>query len=1057
MSTTGLDHYFGRLERALKTIALRLRLLLTFEFILRLASVFLIILLGSLIVQGEMDLFPYLPFVYYLLALVVLFSFFSLELWRIASGVSTRCVARGLEEKFPRLKDDVTNSLLLFHKIKRSSGSDQISGGLVTAHLRKTVEEVSTIHPKQAVNFRRVWSHLRLILPLFIALTVVLTMDPHFINRSLALIFNPFSTLPDRETFISLEPAPSIALRGTPVMIKAKATGYIPDQLRLRIWQDKSDVIHLDMASEGNGGFIHRIYSAQTSFRYQVFSDRAHSAIFEVKVVDAPDIGKIKLTLIPPNYTRLPREVKEGGHIEALKGTVVNLEAWATKKVEEGRLILDKKDHLLLRVEGDYLKGNLLVFNPGTYSLWIKDKLGLENPNPAQYRIHLIPDKYPEGEILSPTEDMEVASNEVLPVLYTVRDDFDVTAIRLIYQIGRRERFITLKSNKESPFTGPELYKWDLSYLAMAPGERVAFRLAVWDNDSISGPKVGYSRTLTLHVRDEKDRVSRQVERAQEIADALLDLLADQLEEIKDRHALSLEIAKIMKKVDSHLEQMARKKIERFELESLKRNLDTLYRRMDRLPRETITQEMERLALLAEDLAKKARMNKVEALTREIKNRQRRLIDSLRESKGPLSPDALQDMLKELGNLKDLISQVMEAMSRMATQLPDEFINSPDLSGLEFQDLFKDLQEIQKKLMEGDLAGALKAAQNLLQTLSRMMTAMAMAGNQARMGSFNRLHSEMSRQTSELEKILAEQKEILSETDSVDQELKRLIEEETEDRLDEMVPFLREALDKLRPMIRSEEGDPVLEMENLLEEGQIERLLERSESLRKELSRWPDGQKILEELMRMTRALTPDPKEVMTEESSEEFPELSSWQEKLRKRTKGLGDLLQKLSQLFPGMDTQIMNDLKDGAGAMGRASGKLKQEDASGAIPPEQEAIQSLTRSQQAMQQMVQQMTQQMAMGMQANPWAYPWGYDPRGGWVYGPWGPMPTLPQPEVKRSREEGYTGIDRKEFDPPEKDASNVPLILREKVMEALKKDIPSRYRQEVENYFKGLTE
>jgi hypothetical protein len=141
----------------------------------------------------------------------------------------------------------------------------------------------------------------------------------------------------------------------------------------------------------------------------------------------------------------------------------------------------------------------------------------------------------------------------------------------------------------------------------------------------------------------------------------------------------------------------------------------------------------------------------------------------------------------------------------------------------------------------------------------------------------------------------------------------------------------------------------------------------------------------------------------------------------------------------------------------MGTASGELDGEDAAGAIPPEQEAIRSLTRSQQAMQQMAQQMARQMAMHMQGNRWAYPGGYDPRSGWYYGPRIPMPTLPQPDVSRPRERGYTGIDREEFDPPSKDAYKAPQMLREKVMEALKEDIPSRYRREVEQYFKGLTQ
>ena len=163
--------------------------------------------------------------------------------------------------------------------------------------------------------------------------------------------------------------------------------------------------------------------------------------------------------------------------------------------------------------------------------------------------------------------------------------------------------------------------------------------------------------------------------------------------------------------------------------------------------------------------------------------------------------------------------------------------------------------------------------------------------------------------------------------------------------------------------------------------------------------------------------------------------------------------MLEMMAQLFPGMDTEILKDLGEAQGSMGQASGKLGEKDASGAIPPEQEAIRRLARSQQSMQQMAQQ----MAMRMQAARWGYPLVYDPRPGWYYGPWIPMPTLPQPEVKRPQERGYTGIDREEFEPPSKDAYQVPKIFREKVLESLKEDVPSRYKKEVEKYFRGLTE
>ncbi len=214
-----------------------------------------------------------------------------------------------------------------------------------------------------------------------------------------------------------------------------------------------------------------------------------------------------------------------------------------------------------------------------------------------------------------------------------------------------------------------------------------------------------------------------------------------------------------------------------------------------------------------------------------------------------------------------------------------------------------------------------------------------------------------------------------------------------------------------------------------------------------------EARRLIQGLMRMAEEMNPDSKEMVTPSQKEKFPDLSLRQDHLKERTRGLKEKVEMLAQLFPGMDTEILNDLRGAADAMGQASGKLRDESAQGAVPPEQEAIRRLTQSQQSMQQMAQQ----MAMRMQATRWGYPFAYDPRPGWYYGPWIPMPTLPQPEAKRPRERGYTGIEREEFELPSKDAYKAPEIFREKILESLKEGIPSQYKREVEKYFRGLTE
>ncbi|MBI5966495.1 MAG: hypothetical protein HY882_01370, partial [Deltaproteobacteria bacterium] len=515
-SGEGLPNDYSRLEGYLRDIAFRLQLLSFLEFSLLLSSGLGLILLGSLVALEFKETFPYLSFIYCVIAIIFLLSFGLLGLRKVVWKPSTVRVAVELEQKFPQLRDDVTNSLLLFNQIKEGSSSGQISHKLIMAQVKRTAAEVYAIKPQEVVSFRKVLRHLRLLLPLILAFSVVLALDPSFLNRSLALITHPLSTLPQEKTLLSVEPGGSVVLRGTPVIIRAKASGKMPDKLALAIWPERREGIRLNMDPEGNGRFSYQISSVQSSFRYRVESSRVASPVYSIHVVDPPDVGKLKVTLIAPDYTGLPKEIRQEGHIEALKGTVLNLEAETTKTVKEGKVVLNQGNQFALQVKGDRLVGSWPIFYPGSYSIKVKDELGFENQNPVEYQIRLIPDKYPEGEITSPGQDLEISGNEVIPILYTAKDDFGIASIKLNYQMGEKEHSIPLKSSGGRSL-GPETYRWDLGSLALAPRDRVTYRLEVQDNDSVSGPKKGYSRVFNLSVRDEKAIAAKEGEEAQKI------------------------------------------------------------------------------------------------------------------------------------------------------------------------------------------------------------------------------------------------------------------------------------------------------------------------------------------------------------------------------------------------------------------------------------------------------------------------------------------------------------------------------------------------------------
>ncbi|MFQ5694041.1 MAG: hypothetical protein ACE5IM_13490, partial [Nitrospinota bacterium] len=93
---------------------------------------------------------------------------------------------------------------------------------------------------------------------------------------------------------------------------------------------------------------------------------------------------------------------------------------------------------------------------------------------------------------------------------------------------GRLEFLVTKMDAAKRWETGR--YEWDLRGLRLRPGAVVRARLVARDNDAISGPKEGVSKTLLIRLRSPEAEHKRVEDEQKNIADGLVNLLGDQLE-----------------------------------------------------------------------------------------------------------------------------------------------------------------------------------------------------------------------------------------------------------------------------------------------------------------------------------------------------------------------------------------------------------------------------------------------------------------------------------------------------------------------------------------------
>jgi hypothetical protein len=194
------------------------------------------------------------------------------------------------------------------------------------------------------------------------------------------------------------------------------------------------------------------------------------------------------------------------------------------------------------------------------------------------------------------------------------------------------------------------------------------------------------------------------------------------------------------------------------------------------------------------------------------------------------------------------------------------------------------------------------------------------------------------------------------------------------------------------------------------------------------------------------------PPSALKDEERAGLRELERRQGTVKERTEELHEKLESLFQLFPSLDPQITRNIQGAGSSMGKAQGRLGELDSQGAVPPERQALEQLSQSQQQMQNSMQQLAQRGQLGRMPVSRLFRMGrFLPSGQLV--PLPGTPQFPQFDV----EGGLTGLDTEKFRLPDKEDYKVPRSFREEILESLKQGVPSQHKEQIESYFKNLSE
>jgi hypothetical protein len=855
-----------------------------------------------------------------------------------------------------------------------------------------------------------------------------------------------------------------------------------------------------------------------------------------------PITGDIELTLRFPGYMhREPRTISgTGGEIRAPKGTEVELRTRADRKVEAAEVEVtvdgdglalaapprpapparaaggEKTRRLALAVkDARDLSGKLLVEDVGSYRFRFLDRRGRAVAEGPPIPVVVEPDLAPEVRIVSPEQEVEVDPGAVVRIEWQAEDDVGLTEVALVVTPpGGDEKRRVLRAAADIRRDGGTV-DLDLAPERLGEGEVLTYRIEAKDGDVVSGPKTGASDTHRVKIYSEAEHRRQVLEKARQLFDEMVTLLADRLETLaagpaataerlpaaeqldvraRNLHERMREVARELRKdrsaprpVATALDNVAGNlRLAEQRLTALRAPIAQLLR-VRAQPEPSLVRamaqadaqldaELEKGILYLEQLLDKQRAEDLVRLAKDLGKRRAELGDLLQKYRAAPTEAAKKDLLARIARMKDRVKELLARMSETAKGFNDEHMNAEAMAELQkARNLDGGLDEVEQKLAKGDIEGAMRALDQMASALDKMLAGMqrtaGLPDEKARA-----LMKEMLAFKDRLEQVKGEQEQAARETEAVRKKYQQQVAERTrkgDQKLKELERLTAEArrdVQAVQPGI-TYRAEPELDFsrESLSD-------LERALGMRELQAAFDTAQRAAPAVERLARFLEEDiPLAEQNPAYTRREPELVREAHRHAKdavpKVRAVRDELAKLfpdpRQMLGEADQKKLDELSQRQRDLEKQAGELQQKlselaQQAPVFPPNAQGQLAETRGHmgQAAGQLGPGKNPQRGHGEQELALdalsRFQKGLEEAGrkgkGQGDGPGFPFP-FGEPGGEREGDGGE--LAREKVQIPGAEAHKVPEEFRRDLLEAMKQGVPERYRGDVQRYYEEL--
>ena len=856
-------------------------------------------------------------------------------------------IARIIGAKFEEIKDRLENALDLTEALKRDelSSSPELMEVSVEHFLRTT----SHIEFNQAVSFASVKRSLRVMgaITAVIAVISLIPGNPLSLAAERLWYYHRTYEIPP-QFIIQVEPGNMEILKGESVSLHAKVIPSpeaisplpLPKELDLSFADEGVTVEqHVTIKGDSLGQFNYLFSSVKNSLNYSFISDDAASAKYTITIVDRPFVRSMVVILIPPAYTRLPKQRLDEnvGDILALPGTRVQWGIVPSKEIKSASVVFKNGRETTFREINGLYWSQYTVSTPTSYYVELVDSSGITSSSVIEYKIDVLMDGYPTVDILSPGKNIDVTQSMQLPMAFKVGDDFGISKLQLAFRLVQ-SRFAPQEKSYGIilPFDSLNAtddivdYDWDLSLLGLVPEDVVEYYAEVQDNDIISGPKSVRSQTYLIRLPS-LEEVFADADKGHDEA------LHTMEEAMRDAEALK-------KEIDEMSNEMKRNQQMDWQKEKKAEEIAQRY--------EEVQKKIENVGKQVDDMMQNMQRNNV--LSQETMEKYAELQKMMQEINSPEFQEALQRMQRAMQNVSP--EQMRQAMEQV------QFSEEQFRSSIE-----RTLKLIKRIQIEQKVDELVKRSQEMEKQQSELeeQTRQLKDNDVQQANELAMKQEEINKQLEELQKALKELRKKMEEFPK-EMPMEKLEDAEQAAENKQMINAMKQSAENLRSM-RMEQAMASQQQANGGVQEMTEQLSEMQEQLlNNQLQQTMSGlQKAMQDLLQVSQqqeALKNQSRSL--DPNSQQFRDVARQQQNLQgdlsNIANSLGELSQKSFAVTPEMGKQIGKAMAQ----MQQAMEMIEQRSANATSALQAEAMASLNKAATLVQGAMQSLQQQGGQG---------------------------------------------------------------------------------------------